>query len=968
MRVDWRAVPPYLSCPVIRFSRSLRLLAAAACVAASVTPGVTGIHAEDPGGVRLETRVVGSAGADQRENVDRREGEKPGDEAVALVRKGNAARQAGRLREAVASFRRAAVLAPRHYEIRVLLADTLRRVGRDEEALAEYGRAGEIDPTRAGAWTGRALILRHRQDYESAVAVLREGLVKVRADDRDALRLTLAETWRRQGHSVDAAQLFREIVTARPDDPQARAGLARVAEDRGDLDGAISGWDDYLALRQDDEAVFLRRRSVADLRAAILALEATVAARSTPGPAGRDGDGARPDPSTRTRDLAALWEEIGRLRGVAGDTRGAADACGQALEIDPARNAARRRLALALRGLDPVAAAREFRHLLKAVPGDGVALYNLVVLAAAGGDKTEERRAWRTLLEARPRDLAAARAFVAQLSGSGREVLLKEAGRIPGDGGMSNGDDVGRTAARLALRAMLLEAAGRGNEAAAALLVALRSDPTDPWVLDAASDLFAARPAFLEQVAALWRAGASADPAAAGGAADAVLRGRLLWWAGRTGEAIAELQRAVVEHPAAPVARAALAEAYRAIGHRPDLALGERIRTVGLAGARLSDHVDLALGLLESGRPGRAEAVARQTLDRWPGTAPALSVLGAALLEQGRLEEAAAMMAAAIEADPIDFFGLASGRYPLLLAALGRHLEARHALRGDVPPIPALVYGEAWKFARDLFRDRSYRDQDWNRWRTAGATVRTPGEAWRAVALMLRSLEDPYTRLRDPEETEAAWLGPRGENIAFDRVGRSRPYSRTVVVEDRGELGYIRLSNLSDPMVVEEVRAALLALREKAGIILDLRGNPGGFSHAADAIGDLIVGPGRKSGVDVGPEGMEDQITGGEGAITGAPMTVLVDEQTASAAERLARTLQESGRATLEGTSTHGKGLAQMSRVLPGGMTVLVSVAEMLGPDGRPVQGEGLTPRPKRQPGDDPGPALPAPPATPPRP
>jgi len=71
---------------------------------------------------------------------------------------------------------------------------------------------------------------------------------------------------------------------------------------------------------------------------------------------------------------------------------------------------------------------------------------------------------------------------------------------------------------------------------------------------------------------------------------------------------------------------------------------------------------------------------------------------------------------------------------------------------------------------------------------------------------------------------------------------------------------------------------------------------------------------------------------------------VLVDGQTGSAAERLARTLSNTGRATLEGDPTFGKGRAQVSRVLPGGTTVLISIIEMLGPDGRPLQGRGLQP------------------------
>jgi carboxyl-terminal processing protease len=349
---------------------------------------------------------------------------------------------------------------------------------------------------------------------------------------------------------------------------------------------------------------------------------------------------------------------------------------------------------------------------------------------------------------------------------------------------------------------------------------------------------------------------------------------------------------------------------------------------------------------LRAGRPREAEAAARGAIDLKP-SAPAWSVLGRALAEKGDLEGAASAYAEALRADPVDNFGLARSQYPLILAAMGRHVEARQALRGDVPPFPDELYAEAWRFARDSYRDRRYNGQDWAAWRERyRGRLATVQEAYRAIAVMLASLGDPYTRLRDWEETASTYLNPRGESVSVDALGRSRSHSRTVTIEERPDgPGYIRLSNLADPRVVEEVRRALSEMRAREGIVLDLRGNPGGSARAADAIGDLLVGPGKEAGVDLGPDGAQPQVTGGDGALTDAPLTVLVDGQTGSAAERLARTLARSGRASLIGDTTRGKGLAQASRVLPGGMTVLVSVGEMLGPDGRPLQGRGLEPR-----------------------
>jgi tetratricopeptide (TPR) repeat protein len=865
-----------------------------------------------------------------------------------LVREGNAARQSGRIDDALAAYQKARALAPESYEVRVLLADTLRRVGRAAEASAQYTQAAALDPSRPEAYSGQAQLLRRAFDDAGAAALLEGALLKVAPGARTDLLLNLGETRRRQGRSAEAERIFREVVGARPGGAPGQAGLASVAEDRGDLAGALEAWDSYLKLRPEDEAAALRREELREIRVSIAALRA--AASAAPG--------------------AGIFAELGRLLAVAGDAAGAAEACRRALAIDRAHLDARRGLALALRGLgDARGAAEQFRLLLAGAPADAVALYSIVDLARERGDARAEGAAWRALLAARPDELPAARAFIAFLESSGDEgALAKEIDRLGKAvrGGAGGGEAAGVPGLRL--RAMLLAAAGGSEEAARALYGALRADPTDPWTVEVATEILATRPPLLPALGDLARAEAErAEAGPAGGeAARQVLRARLVWWAGRGGEALNLMQRAVADHPESGVARSALALGLKEIAGKQALALRELERATALDPSRIADHVDLAIALLRAGKAGQAEAAARRGLAARPGAAPALSVLGAALAEQGDLEGSAAAYAAALRADPVDYLGLARGQYPLTLAALGRHAEARRALRGEVPPIPDILYREAWAFARDACRDRRYNGQDWEAWRDRyRGRLRTPQEAHRAIAEMLASLGDPYTRLRDPDETAAVFLARRGASAGVDRFGRNRPHSRTVIAEERpGGLGYIRLSNLADPNVIEEVRKALLELRDKEGIILDLRGNPGGFSRAADAVGDLLVGPGKEAGIDMGPAGPELQVTGGEGAVTDSPLVVLVDGQTGSAAERLARTLESTGRASLVGDATRGKGLAQSSRVLPGGTTVLVSVGEMLGPDGQPLQGRGLKPR---QPAPKPD-AIPPPPPAPPEP
>ena len=839
--------------------------------------------------------------------------------AADLVHEGNAARERGQIPAALAAYRRARDLAPGRYEIRILLADTLRRAYHAEEAAAEYHAAAALDASRPEAYAGQALLLRAAYDYDAAVALLEGALGKVGAPARPDLLLTLAETRRRQGRPEIAEGLFGEVLAARPGDAPALAGRARVAEDRGDLAGAIAFWDRYLAIKPDEEAGALRRQELRELKAAIAALRETAA--RAPG--------------------AAIFSELGRLLAVAGDAPAAAGACRRALKIDPESREARRLLALVLRDAgDRRGAAAQFRRSLERDPADGTARYNLVALAREAGDPRAEESAWTTLLAARPDDVFAARAYLEFLERTGGGAL-ERALQAPGPPGLGG----------LRLKALLLSAANRGAEAAATLLAALRPDPTDPWTLEIANDILSRHRGLLAEMGRQAKNDAQ-------DASSLVLMGRLMWLSNRGSEALILCRRAVAADPRSAVARSALAELLQQVARDPQRALEELRQAVALDPSRLAAHVDLALTLLRGGRAKQAEEAARAGLAKAPVAAPLLSVLGAALAGEGDLEGAAAAYAQALVADPVDNFGLARSQYPLVLAGLGLHAEARHALRGDVPPIPEALYREAWAFTRDSYRDRTFHGQDWEGLRDRPhGTLRTPQDAYRAIAALLASLGDPYTRLRDADETAALYLARRGDRATVDALGRVRSTSKTVVTEDLpGGLGYIRLTNLTDPRVVEEVRQALQRMRLKEGIVLDLRGNGGGLARSADAIGDLLIGPGKETGTDVGTAGQDPQTSGGDGAITDSPLTVLVDGQTASAAERLARALEASGRAALRGERTYGKGLGQATRVLPGGMTVLVSIAEMLGPDGRPLQGKGLAPRAEPQPDTSPAP------------
>jgi len=853
--------------------------------------------------------------------------EKQATDAVALdwVRRGNEARQAGRLPEALDAYRAAAGLDPERYELRILVGDTLRRMGRADEAAASYVQAVRIDPARPGGYTGQALILRARYQYDEAVAVVEPALARVTGRNRADLLISMGETRRHEGRATEAAVFFAQALAVDPTRPAAYAGQARLAEDRGDLDAAIDLWGRCIEARPDDGAATLRREELREVRAALAALRATLAV------AGRGG-----------ADRAALLAEQARLLAVIGDEPGAAESWRATLRLDPAGIAARRGLALALFALgEDRPAAAEFRKVLSKAPDDGLALYHLAALARRAGDPKAEEAAWAMLVARRPDDIYGARGLALFVAGAGDAARARALAAATGS-----------TIAAARRRALLLADAGDWDGTAAALGAALAADPTDPWTLDVAQDILARRPALLAAIAARAQAAAAAAP---DDPMPLLLLARCAALAGRDPEMADLARRAARLAPAATLVQSALAEALLGAapesGAPPDPGPGLAAlrRAVAADPGLAAASVDLALMLLRGGRAAAAEEVAHRGLETHPRSAELLSLAGAARAEQGDLEGAARAYAAALVADPADNFHLARGQYPLVLAGLGRSIEARRALAGNLPEFPDLDYLEAWSFARDTYRDRRFKGQDWDAWRGRyQGRLATPVDAHRAIAAMLASLDDTYTRLRDPEETAAVFLTRHGGPAGPDRLGRQRPHGRTVVTDDLpGNMGYLQITNLTDPNAVAEVRRALMAMREKEGIILDLRGNPGGLARSADAVADMLIGPGKETGVDVTPGGAVPRITGGEGAITNRPVTVLVDGQTGSAAERLAGSLDAAGRATLVGEPTYGKGLFQNSRVLPGGYTVLVSAGEALTPDGRPIQGHGLQPRPE---------------------
>ena len=128
------------------------------------------------------------------------------------------------------------------------------------------------------------------------------------------------------------------------------------------------------------------------------------------------------------------------------------------------------------------------------------------------------------------------------------------------------------------------------------------------------------------------------------------------------------------------------------------------------------------------------------------------------------------------------------------------------------------------------------------------------------------------------------------------------------------------------------------------GIILDLRSNPGGLLQAVVDIASYFL----KEGVVVNVVDNQGKHTATmvkhNGITTDLPLVVLVDSYSASGSEVLAGALQDYGRAVIAGTTTYGKGSVNILRQLKDGSGLYITTARWLTPQGRLIEGEGISP------------------------
>jgi carboxyl-terminal processing protease len=168
---------------------------------------------------------------------------------------------------------------------------------------------------------------------------------------------------------------------------------------------------------------------------------------------------------------------------------------------------------------------------------------------------------------------------------------------------------------------------------------------------------------------------------------------------------------------------------------------------------------------------------------------------------------------------------------------------------------------------------------------------------------------------------------------------------------DGRKLAVVALATFS-PGAHGEVREAVdRALRAGArGIVLDMRANGGGLVEEAQLIASIFIAKGTIVTTRGRAQPTNTLIATGGAIPASIPMVVLVDSDTASAAEIVAAALQDHRRATVVGTHTFGKGVFQEQEPLSNGGALDITVGEYFTPSGRNLggggvkQGAGITP------------------------
>jgi carboxyl-terminal processing protease len=225
-------------------------------------------------------------------------------------------------------------------------------------------------------------------------------------------------------------------------------------------------------------------------------------------------------------------------------------------------------------------------------------------------------------------------------------------------------------------------------------------------------------------------------------------------------------------------------------------------------------------------------------------------------------------------------------------------------------------------------------------WIVAVDGVAVGGQSADAAAGRIKGIEGTHVTL----SVRTAGKGP-AHAVTLTRRKIATPETSSRLIHSGGDtIGYIYVPTFATGVGAAVGRdIAALRARGARAFVLDLRYDPGGYiTEACNVSSDFLSG-----GVVVSTHGLHEptriyRATGRPA--TSQPLVVLVNKWSASASEITAGALQDHHRATIIGTRTFGKAVAQTNFALPGGATLHMTIASYLTPNGRDINHKGITP------------------------
>lgn len=208
-------------------------------------------------------------------------------------------------------------------------------------------------------------------------------------------------------------------------------------------------------------------------------------------------------------------------------------------------------------------------------------------------------------------------------------------------------------------------------------------------------------------------------------------------------------------------------------------------------------------------------------------------------------------------------------------------------------------------------------------------------------------LNDVVAEIKGEKGTKVSLTVLRGEEQDEITVEAVRDIVEIETVETKmldDNIGYLAVSEF-DSVTYDQYKKGLKELESEGmeGLVIDLRGNPGGNLSTVCDILDLMLPEGLIVYTEDKNGEREEFRSDGKQEYT-KPMAVLVNGNSASASEIFAGAIQDYGTGKIVGTTTYGKGVVQQIFDLKDGTCVKLTIAEYFTPKGRSINGKGITP------------------------